>query len=73
MLLPWMWWHDTRCMLGFMLCHARWMLGWFDMYARCMSGYAMLDECWLIAMIDVWLGMIDATLIVSWILACVWV
>ena len=41
------------------------MLGWFDMYARCMSGYAMLDECWLIAMIDVWLGMIDATLIVS--------
>ena len=39
-----------------MLCHARWMLGWFDMYARCMLGYAM---------IDVWLGlfgMIDAML-----------
>ena len=39
-----------------MLCHARWMLGWFDMYARCMLWYAM---------IDVWLGlfgMIDAML-----------
>ena len=36
MLLPWVWWHDTICMLGFMLYHVRWMLGLVDMYARCM-------------------------------------
>ena len=35
-------------MLGFMLCHAKWMLGWCDMYAKCMLGYAM---------IDIWLGL----------------
>ena len=34
-------------MLGFMLRHAKWMLGWYDMYARCMLGYAMIDE-WLV-------------------------
>ena len=43
-------------MLGFMLRHAKWMLGWCDMYARCMLGFAMIDE---------WLGLfgiIDAML-----------
>ena len=44
MLLPWMWWHDDSSMVGFMLCHARWMLGWCDIYARWMLGDAMLDE-----------------------------
>ena len=32
-----------------MICDARWMLGWYDMYARCMLGfgwYAMIDVCW---------------------------
>ena len=32
-------------MIGFMLYHARWMLGWYDMYARCMLGDVMLDVC----------------------------
>ena len=45
-------------MLGFMLCYARWMLGWFDMYDRFMLGYAMINE-WLGL-----LGMIDTMLIV---------
>ena len=39
-----MWWHDARCMIEFMLCHVRWMLGWFDMYARCMLGFMMWDK-----------------------------
>ena len=45
-------------MLGFMLRHAKWMLGWYDMYARCMLGYAMIDE-WL-----GFFGIIDAMLYV---------
>ena len=32
-------------MLGFMLFHARWILGWYDMYARWMLGDAMTDVC----------------------------
>ena len=46
-------------MLGFMLYHARWMLDWYDMYARCMLGYAMIDECLGL------FGMIDAMLYAS--------
>ena len=50
MLLPWIWYDDmyNSNMLGFMLCHARWMLGLCDINARYMSGYAM---------INVWLGL----------------
>ena len=74
------WWHDDSNMLGFMLCHARWMQGWCDMYAmiRCMLGFVMwwyamirwMLGC-LICMIDVWLGMIDAMLCVRCVLMCV--
>ena len=43
-----------------MLYHARWMLGWFDMYARWMLGDVMLDECYvdLIRMIRCMLGFV---------------
>ena len=55
--MPWIWYDDMvldEClvddmydsnMIGFMLYHARWMLGWYDMYARCMLGDVMLDVC----------------------------
>ena len=42
-----------------MLCHARWMLGWFDMYARWMLGDAMIDE---------WLGIFLGWLMSYWLL-----
>ena len=47
MLLPWMRYDDMydSNMLGFMLCHARWMQGWFDMCAKWMLGDAMIDVC----------------------------
>ena len=35
--------YHARWMLGWFDMYARWMLGWFDMYARCMLGFMMWD------------------------------